>query len=207
MRSVFDATFTLYGRVIEGYDWQELLETMNRETEKPMDRTLYEPSIPALEALPVFEELSCGCYGGMPVQIGCCNGSNKLLNCLEYHRGSEVNVAADDVVLLVAAAQKLRDFRLDTGAVEAFALPAGCGVLLYETTLHYAPCNAPGQEGFRVAIVLPRGTNTEMPVHPVRNSEDALLWARNKWLIAHPASDEAAQGAFCGLDGENILVK
>lgn len=29
--------------------------------------------------------------------------------------------------------------------------------------LHYAPCHVDGAEGFRVAVVLPRGTNTEKP--------------------------------------------
>jgi hypothetical protein len=36
--------------------------------------------------------------------------------------------------------------------------------------------------------------------------EDVLLWARNKWLIAHAESDEARQGAFVGLVGENIDI-
>jgi hypothetical protein len=31
-----------------------------------------------------------------------------------------------------------------------------------------------------------------------------MLWARNKWLIAHPDTDEAAKGAFVGLEGVNI---
>ena len=36
--------------------------------------------------------------------------------------------------------------------------------------------------------------------------EDKLLWARNKWLLAHPEADEAAQGAYVGLKGENIDI-
>ena len=36
--------------------------------------------------------------------------------------------------------------------------------------------------------------------------EDKLLWARNKWLIAHPDSSEAKQGAFVGLSGINIDI-
>ena len=37
-------------------------------------------------------------------------------------------------------------------------------------------------------------------------TEDALLRARNKWLVAHPESAEAADGAFAGLTGENIDI-
>ena len=40
----------------------------------------------------------------------------------------------------------------------------------------------------------------------VKNTEDKMLWARNKWLLAHPDSAEAKQGAYIGLKGENITV-
>ena len=61
-------------------------------------------------------------------------------------------------------------------------------------------------DGFRVAVGLPLGTNTEKPAITARNEEDKLLWARNKWLIAHAESGEAAQGAYVGLVGENIDI-
>ena len=77
---------------------------------------------------------------------------------------------------------------------------------VYATTLHYAPCHTNAAEGFCTAVVLPRGTNTEKPSIVQRGGEDALLWARNKWLLAHAASDEAAQGAYVGLAGENIDI-
>lgn len=72
---------------------------------------------------------------------------------------------------------------------------------------HYAalcpPCDSAKGAGFRVAVVLPRGTNTEKPDGTGALHEDKLLWARNKWLIAHPDTNEAKQGAFVGLEGEN----
>lgn len=33
-----------------------------------------------------------------------------------------------------------------------------------------------------------------------------MLWACNKWLLAHPESSEAAQGAPAVLRGENIDI-
>lgn len=206
IRSCFDKEFSRYGTAVEGYDFAPLLSALSEKTPKPADRTVYVASDAALEALPVFSELSESLYGGMPIQIGYCNGSNRTLGCLEYHRGSELNVAADGVVLLLAPLSELRDGRLDTSLVEAFSVPAGTAVQLYETTLHYAPCNAPGNVGFRVAIALPRGTNSETGRRSLTR-EDRLLWARNKWLVAHPDSAEAAQGAFAGLTGENLTVK
>lgn len=65
------------------------------------------------------------------------------------------------------------------------------------------PCDSAKGAGFRVAVVLPRGTNTEKPDGTGALHEDKLLWARNKWLIAHPDANEAKQGAFVGLEGEN----
>jgi hypothetical protein len=140
-------------------------------------------------------------YGGMPIQIGYCVGANTKLNCLEYHRDCEVNVTVGELVLMLAKVQDIEDGKLDTSKVEFFALPAGTGVQLYETTLHYAPA---AESGFRVAVALPLGTNTAgLDIAP-RSAEDKLLLARNKWLLAHPDADEAKNGAYVGLTGKNI---
>ncbi|MFR4988175.1 DUF4867 family protein [Anaerotruncus colihominis] len=207
MKSVFDKEFAVYGKVVEGYDFAPLLKVLRENSGKPADCTIYVPSDPTLEALAAYRLLSDHLFGGMPVQIGYCNGHNRKLNCLEYHRNSELNITDDDVVFLVAPLWKMRGGRLNTGEVEAFAAPAKTAVLLYETTLHYAPVTAPGGEGFRVAVVLPRGTNTERPAAGPQLCEDRLLYARNKWLIAHPDSDEAKNGAFAGLTGDNITIE
>ena len=53
----------------------------------------------------------------------------------------------------------------------------------YATALHYAPCQTDMKEGFRVAVVLPKGTNTDKPEYKAINKEDALLTARNKWIV------------------------
>ncbi|MGM9612101.1 MAG: DUF4867 family protein [Butyricicoccus sp.] len=203
LKSVFDESFIPYGRVVYGLDTTALRDTL-RTTEKPADAVVYVPSCEALEALPVFAILRDSVYGGMPIQIGYCNGTNTKLNCVEYHRDSEINIVDDDMVFLVARQQDIVDGKLDTAKVEAFRAPAGTAVELYATTLHYAPCDGVKDGGFRVAVVLPRGTNTEKPALAAGGpNENKLLWARNKWLIAHADASEAAQGAFVGLEGEN----
>ena len=74
---------------------------------------------------------------------------------------------------------------------------------MYETTLHYAPCSVDGA-GFQVAIVLPKGTN--LPLDEKHEDwEDALITAKNKWLIGH-AEGGLPEGAHIGLIGENISV-
>mgnify|MGYP002623428404 CR=1 FL=1 len=209
IKSVFSHSFAKYGKVLTGYDVSDLLKKLEETTPKPSDSTVYEPGDKGLESLPIAKEFSENAYGGMPVQIGYCNGYNTKLNCLEYHRGSELNIPADDMVLLLAPLQSVKNGILDTSLVEAFYVPKGTVVQVYETTLHYAPCNAVkfgtvNEDGFRVVIVLPKDTNTEKPNIEPKNLEDKLLWARNKWLIAHPDSNEAKSGAFVGLKGINI---
>lgn len=206
IKPVSDQAFSQYGKIVESSSFPALIQALEKHTPRPEDQVIYVPSEPALEALPAFEELRDGFYGGMPIQIGYCNGNNHKLNCLEYHRDSEVNVAADDMILLVASLQKVRGGRLNTSEVEAFLVPKGTAVQLYETTLHYAPCSK-DRQGFRVAVVLPRGTNGEKPKAAGNFAENPLLWACNKWLIAHPDSNEAKEGAFVGLSGDNIEIR
>ena len=205
IESVYDSAFAAYGKVLEGYDTKDLLAAMNA-IPLPESGTAYEPSIPALEATGVYGVFQNNAYGGMPIQLGMCWGRNTKLNCLEYHRDSEVNVGAGDFILLLARQDEIVDGVLDTGVVKAFKVPAGIPVEVYATTLHYAPCHVDAAEGFRVAVALPRGTNTAAPGAKPLNEEDRWLTARNKWLLAHPDSSEAKKGAHIGLKGVNIDI-
>lgn len=202
--SVFDEAFRPYGRVVEGYPVEGLLKAL---AETPCtDAVVYEPRIEALHQAENAEAIGNALYGGMPFQFGFCNGVNTKLNCLEFHRDSEFNLGTEDFILLVAKEEEIIDGKLDTAKVKAFKAPAGVLVECFATTLHYAPCSAKASQGFRVLIALPEKTNTDH--RPVNNANalDHMLWARNKWLIAHPDTAEAAQGAWVGLVGENIDI-
>ena len=202
IESVYSPAFRAYGQVLTGYDTAELLRAMEN-IPLPEEGTAYEPSIASLEQSALFGQLRDHAYGGMPVQIGMCWGRNTRLNCLEYHRDSEVNIGASDFILLLAKQEETVDGRLDTACVRAFRVPAGAVVEVYATTLHYAPCHVDGAKGFRVAVALPRGTNEAKPAIKAITEEDQLLWARNKWLLAHEDSAEAGQGAAVRLSGDN----
>ena len=203
--SVKDPEFAAYGAILEGYDTGALLETLERVTPVP-EGTDYVPEQAELMALPIAKEFADRAYGGMPIEIGWCNGHNTKLNCVEYHRDSELNVGTEDFILLLAKRDDLVEGRLDTGKVKAFYCPAGTLVEVYATTLHYAPCSAEKGHGFRVLVALPRGTNGPKPeINPI-NDEDKLLWACNKWLLAHAESAEAAQGAVAALKGVNVDI-
>lgn len=199
--------FRRYGRIVEGFDCAELFAGL-KETPLPSDTTVYEPSDAKLEKTPAFAQLRDRAFGGLPIQVGYCNGSNVLLNALEYHRSSEYNAAGTDLILLLGALQDVDpvSHTYDTSLVEAFLVPAGTLVEMYATTLHYAPCNAaPG--GFRDAIILPKDTNLPLEGKSGTQGEDRLLFARNKWLIAHPEAGLGNEGAFEGLKGTNLSVE
>ena len=196
--------FKAYGRVIEGYDVSGLMKAM--ESTPLPDGVVYVASVPELEALSAAKERADGIYGQMKIQVGYCNGHNRKLNALEYHRDSEVNLAVKDLILLLGKQQDIsEDFTYDTSKVKAFLVPAGTLIEVYATTLHYAPCEA-GDEGFRCVVVLPQGTNMELDHRPVdRCGEEKLLAARNKWLIGHEEGG-LDEGAWIGLTGENISL-
>ena len=205
IKPITDPAFAVYGKIVDGYDIKPLLKLLAEITPKP-ERVIYKPGDEQLEALEVSCELQSNFFGGMPIQVGYCNGHNKALTSFEYHRDSEVNITEDDVVLILARQQDIIEGKLDTAKAEAFLLPAGMAAELYATTLHYAPCDAPGGDGFRVIVVLPKGTNTAKPTITVKNEEDKMLLACNKWLITYPGTREADNGAYVGLLGEKIVL-
>ena len=204
--SVYDPEFAEYGQVIDGMD-DVAAEIINVLKDAPCPEGVeYVPEYAPMQALPAQQIVSDNLYGGMPVQLGGCNGHNTKLNCLEYHKDSEYNLGVSDFILLVAKQGQIENGVLDTSKVVAFKAPAGAIVECYATTLHYAPCSAKLGDGFQVMVALPKNTNTDMPKIAVRSFEDKRLWARNKWLLAHKDTSEAAAGAYVGLVGENIDI-
>ena len=174
IQNVADDAFRRYGKVLEGYDFTELLKEM-KHTPVPEDVT-YVPSVEEMEALPVAKELQNKGYGGLPIEIGYCNGHQQDVE---------------------------KDYTYDTSKVEAFLVPAGTAIEVYATTLHYAPCHV-NESGFQCVVVLPKGTNTELTFEKAVEGEDKLLTAKNKWLIGH--EEAAIEGAFNGLKGENVGI-
>lgn len=203
IKKITDSAFRKYGRVVDNIDFTDLFKALEESTPSPED-VVYEPSVASLEATKTFSELQSKAYGELPIQIGFCNGKNHLLNAFEYHRSSEINVAATDAILILGMQQDITDdFTYDTAQAEAFLLPKGTAVELYATTLHYAPASV-GDAGFKVGIVLPKDTNLPLEKDHCCG-EDKLITARNKWLIGHPEGGHP-EGVHLGLTGENLSV-
>ena len=147
-------------------------------------------------------------YGEMPIQIGYCNGRNTTYNGFEYHKGSEINVAVTDFMLVLGHVWEIKNNQYRVEDAKVFFVEKGTAIEMYQTTLHLSPCRVT-DEGFRDIVVLPRGTNT--PLEAKGDSDDpehTLLLQKNKWVIAHPDREPLIrQGAHPGLLGENKELK
>ena len=70
-----------------------------------------------LKAMEHADEMKERAYGGLEIQIGYCNGNNKKLNVVEYHRSSELDIAVDDLILLLGCCTSERyEYRIDRSA-------------------------------------------------------------------------------------------
>lgn len=203
VQSVDSEAFRTYGKVLSDFPYEQMAEVM-KQTEIPEQGNQYDPSKEELEAesLKAFVENSY--YGGMPVQIGYCNGKNSALGGLEFHKGSEINVAITDFVLLLGHTNDITNHTYDVKNIKAFYVPEGTAIEMFQTTLHLAPCKV-SDEGFKCTVILPEGTNT--PLEDAQKGQDPLLFMKNKWLLAHPEHERfMSLGAHKGIVGENITI-
>ena len=204
IRSVEDPEFASYGRIVTGYDFSPLLTYLEEKTEIPEAGNIYVASEPGLEAFPVMQALQNSFYGEMPIQIGYCNGRNTTYNGFEFHKGSEINVAATDFMLVLGHTWEIQNNTYRVEDAKVFFVKKGTAIEMDQTTLHLSPCRVT-DEGFRDVVVLPRGTNTPLEHKgEAAEAEAGLLLQKNKWVIAHPDREPLIkQGAHPGLLGEN----
>jgi hypothetical protein len=206
--SLKDPRFAKYGRILGDCDFSELNEYMLNSSKVPEEGNIYIASVEEMETKEVYQRLKNVVYGGMDIQIGYCNGNNAFLNGLEYHKGSEVNFAVTGLVLQLGRVEDIKDDRYDSKNVEAFLVPAGTAVELYQNTLHFAPCKL-SDAGFKCIVVLPRGTNTPLERNPAStDKESRFLFMKNKWLLAHVENKVLLEkGAFPGITGINHKIE
>ena len=109
------------------------------------------------------------------------------------------------MVLLLAQQQDMEGLDLSCDKITAFYFPKGTVIEVYATTLHFCPCQVQ-DEGFKCIVVLPRGTNHPLEGEKPTLGDGRLLWAKDKWLVAHPDAPAVSRGAYPGLHGENYKI-
>ena len=110
------------------------------------------------------------------------------------------------MILVLGCESGIENGVFDTARCEAFLIPANTGVELFATTLHYAPFHVQA-DGYRVACVLPKGTNEGAPAVTRQSTEDRWLFGANKWIATLPGTADAIGGIYVGLTGENISLE
>ncbi len=204
IRSVKDPEFASFGRIVTGYDFTGLVSYMEAESPIPENGNIYLASVPELEQQAVAAQVKNSLYGGMEIQIGYCNGRNTTYNGFEYHKGSEINIAVTDFMLVLGHTWEIRDNTYRVEDARVFFVEKGTAIEMYQTTLHLSPCRV-CDAGFKDIVILPKGTNTPLTEKEAAlEPEGSLLLQKNKWVIAHPEREPLIrQGAHPGLLGEN----
>ena len=200
IRSVTDPLFSKYGKVLD-LDTSEMVVYLHDHAKMPQDGNIYVRNDESMKVLRGISEIKEEIYGLGDIEVGYCNGYNSLLNCMEYHACPEVDVAGDDLVLLLANQGDVHDGLLDSKDVEPFLLKKGQAVCLYPYTFHFSPCKL-SEKGFHCVIILGDKTNMDLEETP----KDKKIWKVNKWLYAHKDTVQAKNGAYIGIVGENIRV-
>jgi hypothetical protein len=199
MKTPLSEDFSDYG-IYLGDSFSDLVAYLDAKTPIPESGNIYVAADPEMRKLPSAAKLAERFFPGA-MQAGYCNGKNEKLNCLEYHGCPEIDIAADDLVLLFARQKDIVEAHLDSAKVVPFFLKKGQGVLLYPGTLHFSPCRQ-SEKGFRCAVLLSEGTN--LPLE--KPSSDPSYFKNDKWLLAHPEAKQASLGAYVGITGANISV-
>ena len=199
--SVNDEEFKQFGRVLD-IDATEIIEVA-RTIEMPESGTKYLPSVEAFEKLAIKDYLQEEIFGQLPMQLGYCWGWNNTMNALEWHTSSEINIATEDLVLILGDIRMIEeDGRFNSANVMMFEMKRGQVVEMYATTLHYCPINR-CEQGFGSIVGLPKGTNTPLD----KKAQDKLLFSKNKWLIAHEGNEALkARGVCPYIYGENYKL-
>lgn len=198
---IHDEAFRAYGRVIDA-DTAAICAAAEAAVAFPGEGSQYFASVPELEALPELATMQEAYCGQLDEQWGLCLGHSQQMNALEWHTCNEFNIAVRDLVLLLAKRSDLdENLCLDAAKVQAFYLARGEMVEVFSDTLHFCPCEVT-KEGFSCIVGLQRGTNL-----PLENRKQGLLWAKNKWLLAHRDNTSLVQrGGYPGIYGENWVI-
>lgn len=195
-----DEEFKKFGFKIE-CNPNEILEYLEKNTPFPKTGNIYVANDDNFLKLKIVQDLGSK-YFDEEFQAGYCNGNNSRLNCLEWHNCPEINVATEDIVLLLATQNEMHNYMVDSHDVSKVLIRKGEVILVYPKILHFSPCKT-NKNGFKMMVILTKGTNTDLE----GPSTDQLLFQNNKWLIAHKDAPQAKKGAFIGITGDNIEIE
>lgn len=200
--SVNDKEFLKYGRLIDDLDTTEILEVAGNIPNLDSG-SAYKPSLDEFESLDIAKKIKDLYFGTLPTQIGYCWGHNNLMNAMEWHFCSEINIATKPLVLILGDVRDIENGVINSSCFKAFYLPKGTAVEVYATTLHFCPCEV-DEDGFGCVVGLAKGTNVDLE----EKSKNPLLFRKNKWIICHEGNEPLiAKGIVPAIKGINHQIK
>ncbi len=207
IKRIDDPSFKQYGTLWNEFDLTELEAFCNKNVKIDSEKNFYVPSNPALEKLALIQQVSNEVYAGMPLEAGECTGQTRDFTAVEYHQGSEVNVALTDVVMVLAHRAILEK----KGSIDPkedaklFFVPAGTVFEMYSDTLHYSPIKVHAS-GFKVIVILPEGSNQPLPEK--FSAKNKRIVKKNKFQLVHACrKDKIEAGAEIGVTGDLIEIE
>lgn len=203
IHDIHDIKFTEFGNVlnIEKNNVDEMIKYVEEKLLRPKIGSEYLVDIEEMHTFQVVKNIKHNVYGEMNIECGICHGHNDTLMGLEFHQGSEVNIAASNFVLAIAKKEQMKNYKIDKDQLTLFYVPKGSVVELYDKTLHYCPFSSE-DGGFSCIVVLLDKTNTSIDYQP-----NDLLVKRNKWFIAHEDNKAKVEaGNVVGLLGEALKI-
>ena len=215
-----DPRLARYGRIVEPSGMDALLVLADSIAPANLPSNLYVASEGRLEAHEAAASLG-PYFGFAALQVGYNAGPNSRLNGLEWHGSPELLMAVTDLALFLGREEDILWDGPDSpsygsGHLACLFLPRGAALRILPGTLHLSPCRL-SESGFKSVVVLPRGTNSPLSDEERALAREAaargdgparLLFARNKWILAHPEREILTdQGAHPGIVGDNLEVR
>lgn len=204
IQDINDVNFTRFGNVlnVEKNKVDEIIKYVDEELLRPEVGSEYIVNIEDMHAFPIMNKIKHDIYGEMDIECGICHGHNDTLMGLEFHQGSEVNIAVSDFILAIARKEQMKNQKIYNEQLSLFYVPKGSVIELYDKTLHYCPFSSEN-EGFSCVVVLLDKTNTAIDYQP-----NDMLVKRNKWFVAHEDNKAKIEaGNVIGLLGEALKIK
>ncbi len=198
---VTDKEFEQFGKMLD-INTDEIVKTAEK-FEIPAEGSIYKPSCEEFEQLSFMKTVKNEYFGGMPTQLGYCYGHSNMLNALEWHKCSEINVAVTDLILLLGDIRDIEEGnKYNSDKIKAFKVLKGEAIEVYATTLHFCPIET-SKDGFGCVVGLLKGTNTDLEFEP----DDKLLFRTNKWIMAHNENQALLdRGVVGGIYGINHKI-
>ena len=154
--TVFDPRFSAYGRLLPGYDTEELEQALlacpQPEEGMVLVSRIADPRL-RQSARALKTQLLGDDPGGMVLYSGRNTRPRRLLRA----RHGAFVLGACDFLLLVTTREELSRRRIGLEHMTAFYVPGRVLIELYDTTLHCVPCHTHDRDGMNVLMLFPYG--------------------------------------------------